>query len=449
MIQTANQLLDKFLANHYEAFLVGGCVRDLVMQRPIQDVDIATNALPQQVMELFPHTIPTGIKHGTVTVMFKGISFEVTTYRKESDYEEHRRPQQVEFVTDLHEDLQRRDFTINALAMDAKGKIIDPFDGQGDIELKLVRCVGNPQERFQEDALRMLRCIRFAVNYGFHIEEATWEALTKHVHLLKFVAMERVRVELEKMMAGDNPYHALELLLEAKLLQHVKSELQLPLVKWQTIDLPAYLRNLTELEDPLLRWALLFHSMKISADKANRAMKRLTFSSKQSKAIILLLKLELGLQEQIDLAIQDHDSPGKKEPVFLSTARLSDERPVLIWKESAVQFGKQALEGWLLIKKIENAELQSEQALDRKQTVIAAFLLHGNEWIAEMPVETLAELDIVGSDLLEHFTIPAGPWVSDVLHRLLLDAAFGNARNQKSHLLQRAEIYRKELNKNE
>jgi hypothetical protein len=237
--------------------------------------------------------------------------------------------------------------------------------------------------------------------------------------------------------------------LEAKLLQHVKSELQLPLVKWQTIDLPAYLRNLTELEDPLLRWALLFHSMKISADKANRAMKRLTFSSKQSKAIILLLKLELGLQEQIDLAIQDHDSPGKKEPVFLSTARLSDERPVLIWKESAVQFGKQALEGWLLIKKIENAELQSEQALDRKQTVIAAFLLHGNEWIAEMPVETLAELDIVGSDLLEHFTIPAGPWVSDVLHRLLLDAAFGNARNQKSHLLQRAEIYRKELNKNE
>jgi tRNA nucleotidyltransferase (CCA-adding enzyme) len=429
--------------------LVGGCVRDFLMRRPIQDVDIATNALPQQVMELFPHTIPTGIKHGTVTVMLEGMPFEVTTYRKESDYEEHRRPQEVEFVTDLYEDLQRRDFTINAMAMDEKGNIIDPFDGQGDIELKLVRCVGNPQERFQEDALRMLRCIRFAANYGFHIEDATWEALTKHVHLLKFVAMERVRVELEKMMAGDNPYHALELLLEAKLLQHVKSELQLPLIKWQTNDLPAYLRNLTELENPLLRWALLFHSMKISADKANRAMKRLTFSSKQSKAIMLLLKLELGLQEQIDLAIQEHDSPGKKELVSLTAARLSDERPVLIWKQAAVQFGKQALQGWLLIKKLEIAELQGNQALDRKQTVIAAFLLHGNEWLTEMPVETLAELDIAGSDLLEHFVIPAGPWVSDVLHRLLLDAAFGNLRNQKVHLLQRAEIYRKELNINE
>jgi tRNA nucleotidyltransferase (CCA-adding enzyme) len=447
MVQTANQLLDKLLTNQFEAFLVGGCVRDLLMQRSIQDIDIATNALPEQVMELFPHTIPTGIKHGTVTVILEGIPFEVTTYRKETDYEEHRRPQQVEFVTDLHEDLQRRDFTINAMAIDAKGLIIDLFDGQGDIGLKLIRCVGNPQERFQEDALRMLRCIRFAANLGFDIEEAAWAALTQNVQLLKYVAMERVRVELEKMVAGDNPYHALELLLEAKLLQHVKSELQLPIVKWQTSDMPAYLRNLTELEDPLLRWALLFHSMKISADKANRAMKRLTFSSKQSKSIMLLLKLELGLQEQIDLAIQEHDSPEKKEPVSLTTARLSADRPVLIWKQAAVQFGKQALQGWLSIKKIENVELRSDQALDRKQTVIAAFLLHGNEWIAEMPVETLNELDIAGSDLLEHFAIPAGSWVSEVLHRLLLDAAFGNARNQKSHLLQRAEIYRKELNK--
>jgi tRNA nucleotidyltransferase (CCA-adding enzyme) len=155
MEQSVNQLMDKLLANQFEAYLVGGCVRDSLMHKPVQDYDIATNALPEQVMEIFAHTIPTGLKHGTVTVMLEGVPFEVTTFRKESAYEEHRRPQQVEFVSDLQEDLQRRDFTMNAMAIDLKGAIIDPFDGQRDIEQKLVRCVGNPDERFSEDACKL------------------------------------------------------------------------------------------------------------------------------------------------------------------------------------------------------------------------------------------------------------------------------------------------------
>jgi tRNA nucleotidyltransferase (CCA-adding enzyme) len=251
------------------------------------------------------------------------------------------------------------------------------------------------------------------------------------------------------MIAGDNPYLALELLLESKLLKHVKLELQLPLVKWQINDLPSYLKNLISLKDPLLRWALLFHSMQTSTEKANRAMKKLTFSSKQTKFILPLLKLEHWLQEQIDLAIQEQRTPDKKDHVSLTAARLSIDRPDLIWKQAAIQFGKAALLGWLKIKQIEFPELPDDQDLDQKQTVFAVFLRNGNEWISEMPVESLSELDIIGSDLLEHFSIPAGPWVSEFLHRLLLDAAFGNARNQKNHLLKRAEIYRKELNKNE
>jgi tRNA nucleotidyltransferase (CCA-adding enzyme) len=446
MEQAANRLLDTLQTHGYEAYMVGGCVRDRILHKPIQDIDIATNALPQQVMELFSHTIPTGLQHGTVTVLIEGVPFEVTTYRKESSYIEHRRPLEVDFVSDLLEDLQRRDFTMNAMALGADGVIIDPFNGQGDLNLGLVRCVGDPRERFQEDALRMLRCIRFAANYGFSIEPATWAALTEHSHLLKFVAMERVRVELEKMIAGDHPYHALELLLEAKLLQHLKQDLQLPMVKWQPHDLPPYFMGLTKLEDPSLRWALLFLCMQISSDNASRAMKKLTLSSKQIKAVLPLIKLDFWLHEQIEQAIKEHHSPEKVEPVSLA-ARLSLDRPVLIWKRAAVQFGKSALLGWLQIKHIETTATSNAQSTDVKQAIFAAFLEHGADWISEMPVETLAELDIIGSDLVEYFELTAGPWVSEVLHRLLLDAAFGNARNQKGHLLKRAEIYRKELNK--
>jgi hypothetical protein len=165
---------------------------------------------------------------------------------------------------------------------------------------------------------------------------------------------------------------------------------------------------------------------------------------------MLLLKLEHWLQEQIDLAIQEQRTPEKKDHISLTAARLSVDRPDLIWKQAAIQFGKGTLLGWLKIKQIEFSELsKEEQDLGLKQTVFGVFLNNGNEWISEMPVETLSELDVIGSDLLEHFSLPAGPWVSEFLHRLLLDAAFGNVRNQKSHLLKRAEIYRKELNKNE
>jgi len=446
----ANQLLDKLIANQFEAYLVGGCVRDRLMDKQIKDYDIATNALPQQVMDLFAHTIPTGLKHGTVTVVMNGLPFEVTTYRTETAYEEHRRPQQVEFVSDLNQDLMRRDFTINSMAMDAKGRVIDPFNGQADIKLKMIRCVGNPNERLQEDALRMLRCIRFAVNYSFEIEQMTWTALLQHVHLLSFIAMERVRAELEKMLASDQPLRAIELLLESKLLSHLKQELELPLSKWQVEQLPSYLTKLTDLEEPMLRWALLFHSLNISVENVNRALKKLTFSKKQIQIIVPVLKLENWLQEQLALALQVQHLPEKNEPVSLSAARLTVDRPDLIWKRAAIQFGKDVLTNWLKVKQIEYADLLHLDGVnDLKQAAFRSFIRHGMEWISEMPVETLNELAISGNDLVLYYAIPAGPWVSDVLQRLLLDAALGNARNQKSHLLQRAEIYRKELKNND
>jgi tRNA nucleotidyltransferase (CCA-adding enzyme) len=258
--------------------------------------------------------------------------------------------------------------------------------------------------------------------------------------------MERVRVELDKMLAGPDPFHALELLLDSKLLLHLKSEIHLPLVKWQSADLPPSLARLKELEDPLLRWVMLFKSMHITSDIVSRALRRLTFSSRNNKAVALVLKLHEWLHEQVDLAVLEKDKPAKVEAVSLAEARVTLERPDLIWKRAAVQFGKETMLNWLHVMQLEQIDVDIDMQ-ESKSAVLASFLEKGEEWLSEMRVETLADLDIDGSDLIVQFGLPAGPWVSEMLHRLLLDTAFGNARNQKNLLLERAKIYRKELNK--
>ena len=192
----------------FEAVFVGGCVRDTAMGRPLKDVDIATSAEPEQVIAAFAKTIPTGLKHGTVTVLHEGETYEVTTYRTESAYERFRRPAQVRFVTDLQSDLQRRDFTINAMAMRADGAIVDPLGGLADLRRGMLRCVGDADARFQEDALRMVRAIRFAAEFDMRISLATWRAIRRHCLLLGHIAMERIGVELDKMVGGAHPGRA-------------------------------------------------------------------------------------------------------------------------------------------------------------------------------------------------------------------------------------------------
>lgn len=189
----------------YSAYFVGGCVRDKMMGKTPSDIDITTAALPDEVKRLFPHTIDTGLKHGTVTVIVENIPFEVTTYRVEADYENHRKPKSVEFVDDIKKDLSRRDFTINAMAYDKDGGLVDPFGGTEDIERKIIRCVGNPSDRFEEDALRMLRGVRFACQTGFEIEEKTLIAIKEKPHLLKFISEERIFTELKKAICGKFP----------------------------------------------------------------------------------------------------------------------------------------------------------------------------------------------------------------------------------------------------
>lgn len=196
----------RILQKHgYEAYAVGGCVRDTLLGRVPGDWDITTSALPEQVKALFYRTIDTGIEHGTVTVMMEHVGYEVTTYRIDGEYEDCRHPKQVEFTSNLLEDLKRRDFTINAMAYSQRTGIVDAFDGMGDLEKRIIRCVGDATERFTEDALRILRAIRFSAQLNFLIEEKTWNVIFEIAPNIAKVSKERIQVELTKTLLSDNP----------------------------------------------------------------------------------------------------------------------------------------------------------------------------------------------------------------------------------------------------
>lgn len=198
-------ILKQLTESGYEAYAVGGCVRDTLLGREPGDWDITTSAHPEEVKAVFGRTIDTGLKHGTVTVMRDHVGYEITTYRIDGEYEDGRHPKEVAFTKDLKEDLRRRDFTINAMACGLGGEIVDVFGGRKDLENRIVRCVGNAMERFTEDALRILRAIRFAAQLNFTIEAKTWEALHAIAPNLAHVSKERIQAELTKTLLSGHP----------------------------------------------------------------------------------------------------------------------------------------------------------------------------------------------------------------------------------------------------
>lgn len=213
-------IIDTLCEHDFEAYAVGGCIRDSILKRNPDDWDITTNALPEQVKDLFKRTVDTGIRHGTVTVMIDKTGYEVTTYRIDGEYEDGRHPKSVEFSSELLEDLKRRDFTINAMAYNDKSGLRDEFGGIGDIRKCMVRCVGNPKERFNEDALRMMRAVRLSAQLRFSIHRETLEAIRELAPNIKKISMERVQVELLKTLMSDKP-ETVELFSECGLLKHI------------------------------------------------------------------------------------------------------------------------------------------------------------------------------------------------------------------------------------
>lgn len=298
MEQQARVILQTLRRHGHSAYMVGGYVRDKCLGRAVKDIDIATSALPQQVQDLFPRTIPTGLQHGTVTVLMDKFTFEVTTFRKESDYVDYRRPKQVTFVSELHEDLKRRDFTMNAMAMDESGHVIDPFGGLDDVRQGRIRCVGRAEERFTEDALRMLRCIRFAAEYELEIEEKTWEAICLLRELLQHIAIERVRMELERILSGHDPHRGLQLFVKTRLFAHIKSQMaQLTESKWEKSLTFTPLTKMTSLKDENQRWALWLIALGCDEQSAKAYLRSLSCSNQSICNITQLIAWSEAMDE--------------------------------------------------------------------------------------------------------------------------------------------------------
>ena len=225
----AQPVLQRLEAAGFEAYFVGGAVRDMLLQKPIHDVDIASAAFPEEVKKQFDKTVDTGIQHGTVMVLDHGLGYEITTFRTESTYTDFRRPDTVTFVRSLSEDLQRRDFTINALAMTYDGEIVDLFDGLADLSAGVIRAVGEAEVRFTEDALRMMRALRFSAQLGFQIAPDTRAALQRLAPNLAKIAVERIRVEFEKLLMGQQAAASLAMAIEDGVVTYLPGQLD----QWQ------------------------------------------------------------------------------------------------------------------------------------------------------------------------------------------------------------------------
>ncbi len=265
MPEAANYIIQTLMAHGYEAYIVGGCVRDSVLGRTPQDWDITTSATPEQTKALFRRTIDTGIEHGTVTIMMDHVGYEVTTYRVDGKYEDHRRPKEVTFTASLLEDLKRRDFTINAMAYNEQEGLVDIFGGAEDLRLGIIRCVGVPQERFDEDALRILRAVRFAAQLDFEIEAKTRQAIREKAEFLRDISAERIQVELTKLITSDHPERiidAYELGITAIVLPEFDTMMETPQhTVYHKYDVGRHTVAVMQNIDatPVLRWAALLH----------------------------------------------------------------------------------------------------------------------------------------------------------------------------------------------
>ncbi len=272
--------------NGYEAYIVGGCVRDSVLGRKPKDWDITTSALPLQVKSLFSNCVDTGIEHGTVMVIKKGVGYEVTTYRVDGEYKDGRHPENVSFTRKLEEDLKRRDFTINAFAYNDKDGCIDLFDGITDLNNKVIRAVGNPDERFKEDALRIMRAVRFAAQLGFTIEENTYRAITSHAKNLENISAERIRVEFEKTLMSKNPKEV-NLYKELNMAKFIVPEVYDSCFDESKNELYKKF-NEEDSDSKYLRLALFFEN--VDSEKVSSVLKEMTFDNKTKTLVSSLIK---------------------------------------------------------------------------------------------------------------------------------------------------------------
>lgn len=383
-------VIQKIEENGFEAYFVGGSVRDALLHKHIHDVDIATNAYPEEIKKMFHKTIDVGIDHGTVMVLFGKEMYEITTFRTESGYQDFRRPDSVTFVRSLKEDLKRRDFTINALAMDKEGQILDYFKGIEDMNEKRIQAVGNAKERFHEDALRMMRAVRFVSQLEFFLEKDTEDAVREHRALLKKIAIERIQIEFIKMLLGSGREKGLSYFIETGLYK--------------------YCPGLEGKKNEIGRFA---------------EWKGHLTTSEQAWTVLL---------------------------IFLQTPTEEVEQFLRLWKCSKKEIQcVEAVYGGLLIRedrplsKLEIYRLGKENAQIIEQIF---FQMTGDsleeevqEQYEDLPIHSLSDLDITGHDLLAFFDKKPGQWLGEILTCLETEVVEERVINQKSSLLEFAALY--------
>ena len=386
--EQARPVMQQIEAAGFEAYFVGGSVRDTILNKPIHDVDIATSAYPEEIKQIFHRTVDTGIEHGTVMILDHGKGYETTTFRTESGYQDFRRPDEVTFVRSLQEYLQRRDFTINALAMKEDGTVIDLFNGLKDLKAGMIRAVGTPQERFHEDALRMMRAIRFASQLDFKIEKKTLAGIQENAALLSKIAVERTRVELEKLLLGENPINGISALIETNLyeycpmLAHFKSGLTqlLALNDW-------HLSSETEV------WSLLSYAFFL-----------------QGKQVTTFLKAWKTSNQVLE----------DTQAIVSAISPLLEGEPS---KLLLYHTGRERLASANKIANLFGGEIDTPELLEQYD---------------QLPIKSKKQLAINGGQLMKQANLTPGPMIGTILTQLETAVVNGEMENKLESLLEEA-----------
>lgn len=446
MPDNVRYIINKLQDAGYEAYAVGGCVRDSYLGYTPHDWDITTNALPMQVKELFRRTIDVGIKHGTVKIMMGKEGYEVTTYRIDGEYEDSRHPKEVVFTKSLSEDLKRRDFTINAMAYSEKTGIIDLFDGIGDIKRGIIRAVGEPKERFTEDALRMLRALRFSARLGYEIDDETKEAIRDLAPTLEKISAERIREELEKLLMTDNPDRlvmAYELGVTKVIFPEwdkmIECEQNTPhhylTVGKHTLkaiyNLIDYPEEIDEKNQRILRIATLLHDvakpvMKTTDDEGVDHFKGHPEKGAQmAKDILRRLKYDNDTIDAVEILVRYHDL---RPRLTYPKVRLAMSR-----------IGATSIPN-LMILKYADLMAQSDYQYESKYEDYTKFKRMSAEILDAKDALAVKDLVINGKDLIS-IGIPAGPKMGEILSHLLSLVLDDPSLNDKEVLMKKALEY--------
>ena len=381
LFKVASRIILKLEEEGYEGYFVGGSVRDFLLNRPINDVDITTDALPDDIERIFDKTIDVGKEHGTIVVLIDQDPFEVTTYRVEGDYSNYRRPDQVFFTNKLSDDLSRRDFTINAMAMSKDMKVFDPFDGQVDLKNRVIRTVGKAEARFGEDALRMLRAVRFMSQLDFQLSEDVISSIEENGKLLQHIASERSFVELDKLYRGKNPQVAKSVIDKTNLLHY----------------LPFY--------------SHVSHENFLSSKVSNLA-----------DELILQIYLKSDLHDYL------HElKPSNKLKAYInnSLSLIETLDTDIDSRIIAYRFERTVLEGVTEINRTNQILTQSSShtlsdALDKKESLI---------------IKDRSELAINGKDLMDALGIAGGPWLKEALNLIEIAVLTEEVNNNKTDII--------------